>query len=427
MAKAHIHPCLPGHLKGTLLIPPSKSHTLRALLFALMAKGKSRIQNPLSSPDTSAMIDAICCLGGKVDRERDVLIVHGVAGRLKPAENVIDCGNSGQVLRFIGALSSLLSTYTIFTGDPSIRHNRLVQPLLDALQQLGAFAASSKLDGYAPIIIRGPLQGGAAILNGEDSQPISGLLILGAFTPLKLNVLHPGEQPWIALTLSWFDRLGIPYVNHNFERYEMKGGAKLDAFDYIVPGDFSSAAFPIGAALITHSELTLQSLDLKDSQGDKAILSVLEKMGARFEIDQNRLTVKKTARLKGIRIDINDFIDALPILAVIACFAEGTTEIVNAAIARKKESDRIRGVAVELRKMGASIEEKPDGLIIHGSPLNGAHLETYHDHRLVMALSVAALGAIGSSSVNGFEGCAKTWSTFLADFQTIGAHIERIV
>lgn len=414
----------PGKIHGSIGIPSSKSHTIRSLLFALMARGKSHIRHPLPSPDILAMIDAIRHFGAKVDMEKESLIVDGVAGKLQPSEDVIQCGNSGQVLRFIGALAALSESYTILTGDLSIRHNRPVKPLLDALEQLGAVAASSRLDGFAPIIVKGPLKGGRATLNGADSQPVSGLLMLGAFFPLELHVTNPGEKPWIDLTLSWLNRFGIGYENKNYEHYKVRGGAHIKGFDYSVPGDFSSAAFPLVAALVTHSEIALENIDLKDVQGDKAIIPILESMGAKFESHKLTLAVKK-GNLKGTRIDINDCIDALPILAVAGCFANGKTEIVNGAIARRKESDRIHSIAVELKKMGADIEEQPDGLIVRPSKLrSSADLQAHHDHRLAMALIVAAMAAEGESVVHGVECTAKSYPTFFDDFRKMGAQLE---
>ncbi len=414
----------PGKLQGEIQVPTSKSHTIRSLLFALMAKGKSRIQKALPSSDTFAMIDAIRHLGARVDMEEDALIIEGVAGELHPAEDVIQCGNSGQVLRFIGSLAALSSTYTVLTGDLSIRHLRPALPLIDGLTQLGAFASSTRLDGFAPIIIKGPIKHEKAKIQGEDSQPVSGLLILGAFTPLELEVIRPGEKPWIELTLSWFDRLGIPYENHNFERYTMKGGAKLKSFEYRVPGDFSSAAFPLCAGLITGSSITLDNIDLKDSQGDKAIIPTLESMGAKFKIDGMKIKTQK-GDLKGKKLDINSTIDALPILAVIGCFASSQTEIVNAEIARRKECDRIFCISKELKKMGADIEEKPDGLLIRSSQLKGvSNLESHHDHRIAMALTVAALGAEGESVIRGVECAAKSYPSFFDDLRKLGAKLE---
>jgi 3-phosphoshikimate 1-carboxyvinyltransferase len=418
----------PSFLKGSVLIPSSKSHTMRAILFGLMGKGKTIIHSPLPSPDSIAMIDACRLFGAKVEVFQNHLEIIGTAGQLSPCENVIQAGNSGQVLRFIGALAALSPAYTVITGDHSIRHNRPVQPLLDALSQLKAFAISSRLDGYAPIIIKGPMQPGKASLPGEDSQPISGLLIAASFLPgvTHLFVKDPGEKPWIDLTLYWLKRLGIKCSHENYEHYIIDGHAAYDGFELIIPGDFSSAAYPIAAALVTNSELTLENIDMEDCQGDKKIIEVLIQMGAKIEINAARRTliVKKNSRLKGMRIDINDFIDAITIMAVIGCFAEGTTEIYNAGIARKKESDRIRSIVTELKKMGAAIEERADGLVVSHSSLNGAQLKSYHDHRIVMSLAVAALASKGETRIEGIGCVAKSYPSFIADFQRLGAHFE---
>lgn len=417
----------PSKLHGHLIVPPSKSHTLRAIYFAALAKGSSRIHEFLLSPDASAMIKAVQLLGAEVEVVENGLNIVGFGGKPQVADDVIKCGNSGIVLRFVGALAGLIPQYTVLTGDASIRHSRPVKPLLDALHQLGAFATSSRGDGMAPIIVKGPLTKHSATLEGLDSQPVSGLLIAGAFAPhpIEVHVKNPGEKPWIEVTLHWFDRLGIKYERQGYSYYRMKGNTELEGFKYTVPGDFSTAAFPIAAALMTDSELTLHNVDMDDIQGDKAIIPVLQEMGARFAFDKRTLTVKKGSKLKGMRIDVNDFIDAVPILAVIGCFAEGKTEIVNASIARRKESDRITAMATELKKMGAKIEEKPDGLVVHRSALHGAELETYHDHRLVLSLSVAALAASTPSVVKGVECAAKTYPSFFEDFTAIGARLER--
>jgi 3-phosphoshikimate 1-carboxyvinyltransferase len=418
----------PSSLQGTVIVPPSKSHTLRAILFASMANGTSEIRNFLHSPDATSMIEAMRSFGASIEITADLLRVRGLAGKLGAAENVIDSGNSGQVLRFVGALAALCPSYTVLTGDHSIRHNRPVQPMLEALSQLGAFAVSSRLDGYAPIIVRGPMQPGHAHLSGEDSQPVSGLLIATAFLPGKstIEVSNPGEKPWIDLTLYWMQKMGIEISHQNYARYTVAGSAQFDSFSLLIAGDFSSAAFPIAAALVTNSELMLANIDMHDCQGDKKLIDILKQMGAKIEIDEDKQTlrVRKDSTLHGMRIDVNDLIDATPILSVIGCFAEGTTEIVGASIARKKESDRLHAMATELKKMGAAIEERPDGLVISKSALHGGHLSSWRDHRIAMSLSVAALGASGKSLIEGTECIAKTYPSFAHDFRAVKADIE---
>ncbi len=418
----------PSSLQGSLVIPSSKSHTLRAILFASLAKGRSKISRFLDSPDTHAMINAVRLLGAEVFIQEDSLEIEGTGGRFLPARDVIHCGNSGLVLRFIGAIAGLLPSYTILTGDHSIRSNRPAEPLLHGLSDLGAFAVSSCGNGYAPLIIKGPFTNTKARLDGQDSQPVSALLIASAFSShgAEIEVENPGELPWIDLTLHWMEKLGLIYTREGYTYYHVKGNGQIQGFKYTVPGDLSSAAFPIAAALVTQSEITLHNIDLQDCQGDKKFFSILEAMGAVFTCNSQEKTlhVHKGNSLRGITIDINDCIDALPICSVIGCFAKGTTNITNAHIARKKESDRIHCIANELKKMGASIEEHLDGITIHHSSLQGAPMHSHDDHRIAMSLVVASLGATSSGSITGMESICKTYPKFEEQFVSLGATIQ---
>ncbi|NGX51330.1 MAG: 3-phosphoshikimate 1-carboxyvinyltransferase [Chlamydiae bacterium] len=421
--KFHIKP---STLSGTLQIPPSKSHTQRAILFALLAEGKSTIQGYLQSPDTLAMVEAVKTLGAEVEMTPDRIEIRGVGPELTAATDVIDAGNSGQVLRFIGGLAALIPTYTVITGDHSIRHNRPITPLLSALSQLGVFAESMQQNGRAPIIIKGPMVGGRVELDGGDSQAVSGLIIASCFAknPTEIHVVNPGEKPWIDLTLHWLDFLGMPYENHDYRRYLIPGQNRYKGFEITPPGDLSSMAFPLAAALITNSSLTLKNVDMNDVQGDKKIALLLTRMGADITIESGAIQIAKGEPLRGARLDINDTIDAIAILAVIGCFSKGETVLFNAATARGKESDRIHAITTELKKMGADIEERRAGLIIRPSQLKGADLESYGDHRIALALSVAALGAEGESTLSGAECISKTYPTFARDMQEVGANIK---
>jgi 3-phosphoshikimate 1-carboxyvinyltransferase len=418
-------------LKGEIVIPPSKSHTMRAILFGSLGHGKTVIHHYLSSPDTQAMIEACRHFGAKLDVSSNHIEIQGINGKLNKTEDVIHAGNSGIVLRFCAAIGALAKHPVVVTGDYSIRHQRPMKPLLDGLTQLGVSAVSMRGDDYAPVIIQGPIQSGNVVINGEDSQPVSALLIASAFSegPVEIDVQNPGEKPWIALTLNWFDRLGIPYHNDEFDHYRLSGHAKYEGFEYHVPGDLSSAAFPIAAALITQSELTLRNIDMNDSQGDKELIAVFQKMGAKIEIDEENKTlhVQKGSSLEGIKVDINNFVDAITILAVVACFAEGETLIHNGAIAKQKECNRIQCITTELRKMGADITETEDGLRIRKSILQGTEVHSYHDHRMVMSLTIAGLGAKGETIVSPVESVSKTFPTFLKDLNTLGTNIERVL
>jgi 3-phosphoshikimate 1-carboxyvinyltransferase len=278
------------------------------------------------------------------------------------------------------------------------------------------------------VVIRGPLVNKAALIDGTDSQPVSALLIAAAFAshPIELYVKSAGEKPWVDLTLHWFKQLGIPYTRRGHSFYCLQGRSIVPGFVYSVPGDWSSAAFPIAAALLTQSKLVLEGCDLKDVQGDKQFLILLQQMGAHFSFEGQNLIVQKGNTLQGMQIDVNDCIDALPILAVIGCFAKGKTTLVNAAAARHKESDRIACICKELKKMGAKIEEMPDGLLIHSCQLHGALLHAHGDHRLALSLSVAALAADTPSRLTGADCIRKTYPNFVEAFCSIQGDIRGV-
>ncbi len=412
-----------GSLSGSVRLPSSKSHTIRAILLAAMAEGRSIIRFPLDSPDADRAIEAAASFGASVIKKGDELQITGVAGKPKVNGQVIDCGNSGQVLRFGAALASLGKGSVTVTGDESIRSNRPVQALIEGLNQLGAKAISEEGNGYAPLTIQGGFRGGDAAIEGSDSQPVSALLMAAAFAEgtTRLRVAQPGEKPWIALTLSWLDRLGVHYTQKEYALFEVEGNPKRKAFDISVPGDLSSLAFMVAAALVTSSEITIEGVDLDDVQGDKEVIYLLQEMGAQFRIDRKgkKLTVLKNSSLQGRVIDVNPFIDAVPILAVLALFAKGQTHLVNGAIARKKECDRLSCMAKEIKKMGGVIEETADGLTISPSRLIGTTVDSHSDHRVALSLIVAGLAAEGETVIRGIACIKKSYPHFLDDLHRL--------
>ncbi len=412
-----------GALKGELTIPPSKSQTMRALLFAMMGKGLSTVQSPLLSPDTDKACMAISSLGASVEKDENTIYIHGKGGKFSAAQK-IDVGNSGILLRFLSALSSLSPHPMTITGDHSIKTNRPIRPLLNALQALGV----SITRFTAPIAFKGPMQPGQISIQGEDSQPISALLIATSFLdkPTTISVTDPGETPWIDLTLHWLQKLGANIAHERYAKYEVSGGLVYNGFTYTVPGDFSTSAFPIVAALLTKGMVKIHNLVPHDPQGDKRLLSLLQSMGGNFFWQNSTLLVKGGKDLFGKSIDINPIIDTLPILAVCGCYAKTPTSLYNGAVARTKETDRLSAIDEELTKMGAVIKQRRDGLTIFPSKLRGAPLSAHGDHRIALALAVAAFAAQGTSVITGIECVAKTYPDFVKHMQALGMNIKEI-
>ncbi|MCK4601481.1 MAG: 3-phosphoshikimate 1-carboxyvinyltransferase, partial [Phycisphaerae bacterium] len=381
------------NLRGSVRVPPNKSHSFRALIMAALAEGKSRIIAPAVSNDWMRGIEALEMFGAEITPKAGGLWeVTGTAGELRTPDDVINCGNSGIVLRFFTALAACCDGYTVLTGDHSLRHIRLCQPLIDAINGLGAWGVCTKGDGHAPVVVRGRLRGGRVEIEGMDSQPVSALLIASSLAeaPTEIIVRNPGEKPWVGLTLDWLGRCGVEFSNEGFERYRLRGKSRWPAFEVQIPLDWSAALYGIVAAVITpDSEVRLPGMNPADCQGDKAVVDVLREMGADIEVTDEAVTAR-SSKLTGREIDCNDFIDQFPLLAVVGACAEGETVLTNAEICRHKECDRISEVHKALAAMGADVEERQDGLVVRRSQLRGASLDSHNDHRMVMTLAVAA-------------------------------------
>lgn len=415
------------NLRGTARIPANKSHSFRALIMAALAEGTSRIVGPAVSNDWLLGTEALEMFGARIEPKANaVWEVAGTGGKLTTPADVVQCGNSGIILRFFTALAACCEGYTVLTGDESLRHIRLCQPLIDAINSLGAFAVSTKGDGHAPLVVKGRLGGGRAEIDGMDSQPVSALLIASALAdaPTEIIVHRPGEKPWVGMTLAWLDLCKVEYANQNFERYRVSGKARWNAFESHIPLDWSAALYPIAAAVLTpNSEVHIPGLDSGDTQGDKAVVEVLRKMGARIET-QGHTIVARSSRLTGATIDCNDFIDQFMLLAVIGACAEGETVLTNAEVCRHKECDRITEMRKALEAMGARVEERPDGLVIRKSALHGARIDSRGDHRMVMTLAVAGLVADGETLITQPDCVKKTFPNFVEQMQQLGCDMQ---
>ncbi len=415
-----------SELHGRTRMPGSKSHTIRAVAFASLAEGRSIIHNPLESLDAQSAAACYRGLGAKIKAESsEVWEIEGFSGKPQVPDNVIDVGNSGTSLRLAMGSAALLKQGTaVFTGDEQIRR-RPAGPLLKSLNDLGAQAHSTRQNGLAPFVIRGRLLGGVTEMEAVSSQYLSSLLINCPLskgdTEIVLSLLN--EQPYVEMTLAWLDRLGIHYVNENFKRFRIPGGQKYRNFEYSIPADFSSATFFLCGGVLAGHEVELVGLDMNDTQGDKAVTDYLRKMGANIEIGDKRIVVGR-GRLHGTDLDLNATPDALPAMAVTACFAQGKTKLYNVPQARIKETDRIAVMTAELKKLGATIRELPDGMEIEYRPLSGGTVDGHGDHRVVMSLALAGLVSKEPVTITGAEAAAVTFPEFVQLMRQLGAKMN---
>ena len=429
---------------GTMTAPSSKSHTLRALICASLADDTSFITAPLISGDMESAVQTLRQLGVGITEVsnnpltlkvtppvRGLLSFAGGAADANTGQAVnatrageqfgqdealvLNLGNSGSLLYFLGMILAAADTPVCLTGDESLS-SRPVEPLLSVYRQAGISYSAAKLNSdtrstdVPPLRFCGPLPAGAYQLDGPFSQPVTGLLLaaplLNGMSRITFN--NAGERPYLRMTCAWLRIAGIEVLNRGDCYFEVAGGQRYRAFTQTIPGDWSSALFPLTAAVICNAALTLTNLDPADTQGDSQALSILKAMGADIRCDTERRTVSVfpiSGELKGGRFDCGDIPDAVPILAAAAVFCTGETLLLNAGVCRFKECDRLAASAKELAKFGADITHGSDFLRIGGSggnssAVNGSGGQKLHparvrsrgDHRIAMMLAVAACG-----------------------------------
>jgi len=408
-------------------IPGSKSHTIRAVAIASLAGGQSLIFNPLDSSDTQAAAACYRALGAAIDTSNPkIWKIAGTGGRISPPQDIIDVGNSGTTLRIAMGSAALAppGQTTTFTGDEQTQ-TRPVGPLIDSINDLGAKCVSLKNNGKVPVEITGKLEGGKTSITASTSQYLTSLLLcaplVGKDTLIDVTLLN--EPGYVQMTLDWLDKQQIEYEHQQMQTFKIKANQNYKPFEDAVAVDFSSATFFLCGAALAGDEVTLHGLDFADSQPDKAVVDYLKAMGADIKLEPDSVTVKG-GPLKGAELDMNKTPDALPAMAVTAAFAEGTTKLLNVPQARNKETDRIKCMAEELKKMNVKVEELPDGLIIEGGKPKPAELHGWSDHRIVMALALAGLNIDDECSIDTAEAMSVTFPNYVELMQKIGANIE---
>lgn len=416
-------------ISGEVFAPTSKSYTHRAIAIGALSN-ECNVRKPLLSADTLATVSACEKLGAKIEKENGDLHIIGIKGRPNVPDDVIDVKNSGTTLRLMTAISSLASGATVLTGDSSIR-GRPNQPLLDVLNKLNVEVFSTRNNGCAPIVVKGRLKGSAAEIDGSmSSQFISALLMACPLATEDTILSVKGQmksRPYVDITIEMLSQAGVRIIvdETNGIKFIIPANQKYDLKEYTVPGDFSSASYLLAAAAMLGPCITVHNL-FPSKQGDAEIINVLRQMGAEVHWDTEKGVVTvKGKNLKGITFDAGATPDLVPTVAVLAAVADGVTVIGNAKHVRYKETDRLHAMAVELSKMGIMVKEEPDSLTITGGKLTGADLHGWHDHRIVMSLTLAGMVA-GKTTIDTAESVSISYPSFFDDVRSIGAKIEML-
>ena len=417
----------PARCCGTVRVPPSKSMAHRALLCAAFADGVSTLSGITGSEDMEATLGALEALGCKVEREGDVCRVTGCGGfpGNLPEGVAVDCRESGSALRFLIPVFALGPQTTVFTG-----HGRLMERSQSVYERLFAQRGLLFEKKNGALVVRGPLESGDYELSGNvSSQFITGLLYALPLLPGASRILiKPPFQSrgYVDLTLQMLRRFGVRAWFEGEYTLIIPGGQRYTAADYAVEGDYSQCAFfAVLAAL--QGGIRLTNLRPDSLQGDRVILDILRRCGARFTEEADCVSFD-AAPISGAEIDVGDCPDLAPILSVMGMYADRQTKLSNAARLRDKESDRIEAMETELRKLGVSVSSTHDSMTIPGCAGVPAFAETtvhgHNDHRIVMSLAVAATLGSAPLVIEDAQAIRKTYPDFFEVLASIGGRIE---
>ncbi|MFC1965402.1 3-phosphoshikimate 1-carboxyvinyltransferase [Chloroflexota bacterium] len=410
-----------SEIKGKVVVPSSKSYTIRGLICAALARGESEIVNPLSSDDTEASISVLEKIGVRIRQGKSSWQVIG--GDFREPDTELFCRESAATLRFMTAVCSLVPGQCLLTSAPSLSQ-RPIKPLIQALRQLGVDCHYQE-DEASIFVSGGRFRGGTTELPGNiSSQFISALLLISPFAneSTKIRLITPLEsQPFVLMTLECLKQFGI-VVNSSQDLREFETLSQIyKPIKYIVEGDWSSASYLLALGALSR-QVEVEHLNPASLQGDKIILDFLKDMGALVTVGENSITVKG-AKLRAIRANLVDCIDLLPTVAVLAAAAEGASELTGIERARLKESNRVASVKEGLERMGIEVKEEENRLTITGSPVKGTVIDSKGDHRIAMAFSL--LGTVaGETVIYGAECVSKTYPEYWDTLKSIGGEVN---
>jgi 3-phosphoshikimate 1-carboxyvinyltransferase len=409
----------PSGIKGQLKAPSSKSMTQRAIAAALLADGQSIILNPSYCDDSLAAMSIACGLGARVEPQANELKINGSSILKEPKLN---CGESGLAIRMFSPIAALYPVEITMVGANSLKKRPMFM-IEEALNQLGVKCSSTS--GFLPLTIQGPIVGGFCEIDGSvSSQLLTGLLmalpLAAKNSDIKVNNLK--SKPYIDMTIQLLKSFGITIQNSDYNLFHIQGNQKYIPHNYTVEGDWSGVAFMLVAGAI-NGQLIIQGIRNDSMQSDIAIVKALEKTGARMKISENQIEISKS-KLKAFEFDYTESPDLFPPLVTLASYCEGVSTIKGVSRLIYKESDRATALKEEFGKMNIRIEIKDDLMFITGGQLIGARIESHDDHRIAMAVSVAALGAKGRVYIRDSQCVAKSYPGFFDDLRNLGAVVH---
>lgn len=422
MQKALIKPNKPRSVSISIL--GSKSFTNRALIVAALADGETILKNPLLSEDTLLTKEALEKLGIKITLRKKDLVVEGKGGKFTNPKSTLYLGNAGTGIRFITALLALAPFKSKITGNKRMLQ-RPICDLLEALEQLGADAKSSKENGCPPVKI-GPaiIEGGEVKISGSlSSQFVSALLMISPYAKKDIVIKITDKiisSPYVDMTIQIMNDFGVKVENKNSKEFFIKAGQKYTPREYSIEGDTSSATYFFALSALHKVPLKIKNIPPKTKQADIHFLHALKKMGCEVKITEKEISVNRKKPLMPLgSFDCNHMPDASMTIAVLSAFAKGKTTLNNIGSLRIKETDRLKALCKELKKLGVEVAELPEGIEINGGSLKtkgATAIETYNDHRMAMCFSILATRVPDLHILNP-QCVAKTYPNFFEDLR----------
>ena len=413
----------PSILKGTLSAPASKSMMQRAIAASILSEGKSTLTNASFCNDSLSALAVAEKVGAQISIDKLNQKVE-IVGGFSSLNQTFNCGESGLWIRMFSPIAALFDKELILTGEGSLK-KRSVEMVENALKQFGVECHTTS--NFLPIKIKGPLQSKNALIDGSiSSQLLSGLLFaLPKCTgDSTLTVSNLKSKPYIDMTIDLLKIFGVSIENNNYESFYIKGNQTYEPQNYVVEGDWSNMAFWLVAGAI-NGDITLNCVNFNSKQADKAILKALSTAGANYKIKNDSISISKSS-LKGFSFDATDCPDLFPPLVALAINCESETSIKGVSRLYNKESNRAESLKSEFEKIGAIITILDDEMKIRPHELHGATTKSHNDHRIAMALSIAALNCEDEIYLDEAESVSKSYPEFYADYELLGGNITTV-